>query len=389
MKRILPIAVLLLAACAMPPGYTPLAPSPTYGAVAGGTLVAAEATRSAATSQALAATGDAYSAIREQSTADAVSTQTAATAAAGDLSLALTRDSATAIAVANATGTAVQEHIATQTATAQAFVDDQHRFETEQARIVHESRTYATATAIIAGATRSQDFNQGRMWITLAALAGAIVVVPFLLAQGLKRWLESRAVKNEAEAEATREKSEAQARAIEREAEAKAWEIEQRARNASLRRIGNEIIALIGNEPVRWAITAPTPSPSPEPDDDIPLIDEPSPIVVHTISGNRDMPRYPAHVQAMLDFLGQAANIAPDRGQSTFIPSASELNAKANITRKQRQPLVNILKSLGCVRTEPGGEAGGTYLRGYGTLDELMTAIRNGQVELPQPPSDN
>lgn len=397
MKRFLVVfALALLTACAEPAGgYNQLAPQPTYGAVAGGTIVAQQATQAFATAQAFAATGDAYNAQSAQSTADAQSTHSAATAAAGNLSLQLTVDSATAIARANSTGTAVVEHQATQTATAQAFVNEQHQFETQRARVIQDAQTTVTAVAIIADAEHTQTLNTGRVWIFIAALVVVLVFAPFMLAQGGKRWLESRAVKAEADAraadqdaESRRLEAEARARAIEREAEARAWEIEQRARSASLRRIGDEIVALIGSEQVRWKIsTQQLAAIAGGGTDEIPQLDEPSKIVVHTIKGEHEIPRYPPHVQEMLDFLCAAASIAPEGDKSTFIPCADDLNKKAGVTRKRRQPLVNILKSIKLVKTEQGGETGGTYLRHYHTLGELATAIRNGEVEIPAPAS--
>jgi hypothetical protein len=232
----------------------------------------------------------------------------------------------------------------------------------------------AVATATQAAADRDRRAREADAWFWLTAVAAVAVVVVGLL--GLKRLLDSRAVEAEQRAAALATKAEAEADRIRREAA---------ARSMVIYKIRNYVIVIVDGQVTDKQFVPQLPAPAGEQADE--LAEPPGlrelPEVIQRTDRERPLPdlsRYDDDTQRLLAFLARCRELAPEHGASPVLPSAAAYGDNG-----ERQPMINELKRLGLIKTLPGRENGGTYLRQHDSLDQLIDEVRAGQVRIALP----
>jgi len=237
--------------------------------------------------------------------------------------------------------------------------------------------TQAAGTATAVAAQQEQQQLQRSVW------DWGCVIVPLLMmiAVGITAVLQIRKVGEasakrisvQAEAEAEAKTIEANANAEERYA--KADEIRTKTARLNTERVGRTLIKHTsdGNPVVLVELL---PKADADAQDQAEAAAEASP----TIDTNKgDMDRYTPAQWRMIKFLEVC--IDKNGKRSNVFPTAKTLD-ECGISRTQRG---RRLKELGkLVRSQSGGETGGTWVVGYDTLFELLQAVKKGEVDLPE-----
>lgn len=301
----------------------------------------------------------------------------AQTIAAGTAqAVALTADTARRHATETASAEAVNNANA---ATAQAFATQVSSSQTQIAatRVISES---LIAVANVESAARRANARAEVWQMFLYALALIIALgVAFIIGAVVNKIdIEHRAnatstiTNGNANAEATRAEGEANATATMAKAEAVAWAEVMRARVFSV--TGGLVLFGENHQPVivnRPGLSEPNTAPQL-------AASQAQPPMLNSASGSR--PLVAKERQAVVDFLWRAVRRSGEYAKTIdTIPSHKTMGIGAPSWTDH----VRALEQMGFAEVVPNK---GTFIRGYGTLEELARAVSNGAGIIPSPP---